>query len=76
MLIAEALEEISEQHGGLDQYQLAHTLNVSQGTISNYYKGRSYPTLGIAARIYNEYGYRCEPFTEWALKDYAEKYLK
>ena len=68
MLISEALGLIKESLKLQDQRDLARLLNVSQGTISNYLKNKSYPTLLIAARIYGEYGYAVEPFTELALK--------
>lgn len=76
MLIKDAIEEIKEVTGAKDQYEVADVIGTSQGTVSNYMKGRSYPTLEIAARIYNEFNIRCEPFTEWALQDYIEKYMQ
>lgn len=75
MFIAEALDNIAETEETKDQYDLAKKVGVSQGTISNYYKGKSYPTLVVAAGIYKNYGHVCEPFTEWAVNNYAEKYL-
>ena len=67
MLIKEALEEIIERENLPDQYEVAKSIGVSQPTISNYKKGRTYPQLDIAALIYGRYGLRCEPFTEQAL---------
>ena len=68
MLVKDALLKIKDDLKLQDQYDMAKVLGVSQGTISNYMKGKSYPTLLIAARIYGEFGYRVEPFTEDALK--------
>jgi DNA-binding XRE family transcriptional regulator len=68
MLIREALEKIKAQEKIRDQYELARLIGVSQPTISNYYKGKSYPTLEIASTIYGRWGHRCEPFTEQALQ--------
>ncbi len=68
MLISEALDLIKEDKGLKDQYDLAILLKVSQGTISNYYKGKSYPTLHIAAKIYGNHGHKVEPFTELSLE--------
>ena len=75
MLVGEAIESIMGAYNIKDQYAMAKTLGVSQGTISNYIKGTTYPTLLVAARIYGEYGYRVEPFTEKALKKEWE-YIK
>ncbi len=72
MLINEALELIKEEDELSDQYDLSKTIGVSQGTISNYYKNKSYPTLHIAAKIFGKYGHRVEPFTELSLaKEWA-----
>ena len=68
MLMNEAIAKIKEELKLHDQYEVAKTIGVSQGTVSNYMKGTSYPTLSIAAKVYGEYGYRVEPFTEWALQ--------
>ena len=68
MLVKEALEQIKVKEGINDQYEVARTLGVSQPTISNYYKGTSYPNLEVASAIYGRWGLRCEPYTEWALK--------
>ena len=77
MLIKEALEIIKEKEKAKDQYILAKLLKVSQGTISNYTKGTTYPTLIVAGYIYGKYGLQVEPFTEIALKkewDWQQKY--
>ena len=68
MLVNEAIELIKEQEKLHDQYELAKLLKVSQGTISNYYKGNTYPNLKVAGYIYGKYNLRCEPFTEEALQ--------
>jgi DNA-binding XRE family transcriptional regulator len=68
MLVREALDIIKEEEGIVDQYELAKMIGVSQPTISNYYKGKSYPNLEVATTIYGRWGYRCEPFTELALE--------
>ena len=76
MDINEALDIIWKDKGAKDQYELSKLVGVSQGTISNYYNQKSEPTKEVAARIYHEFGLRCEPFTELALAKYAERYLK
>jgi len=76
MLISEAIAKIKEQLKLKDQYEVARTLGISQATVSNYMKGKSYPTLSVATKIYGEYGYRVEPFTESALKKEWEFYTK
>ena len=68
MTITEALGKIDEQLGFNNQYKMAKHLQVSQGTISNYYKLGAYPSLRVAGFIYGEYGFQIEPFTEKALK--------
>ena len=68
MLIKEALDLIKEEEELKDQNELAAILKVSQPTISNYYKGTTYPQLDINARVFGKYGHRCEPHTEWALE--------
>jgi len=75
MDIIEALDEIRMEAKISDQRDLAKLLGVSQGTISNYLKGKSEPTKKLAAEIYHKYGFRCEPFTGLALVKYIEKHL-
>ena len=68
MLISEAIEKIMIEFRVADQYEMSKILGVSQGTISNYIKGKTYPSLSVAAKIYGRYGYRVEPYTEKALE--------
>ena len=68
MYINEALEIIKKETGLSHQLDLANELKTSQGTISNYTSGKSYPTLLMASRVYGKFGLVVEPFTETALK--------
>ena len=68
MEIREALEYIKEKKDVNGQVALAMAIGVSQGQISKYMKGGTYPNLSTAARIWGKYGIRCEPFTEKALE--------
>ena len=77
MEVIDALEIIGDKEGTEDQYSMAETLGVSQGTISNYMKGNKYPNLRTAGKIYGHYGLVVEPFTEKAVKKewaYIEEY--
>ena len=76
MEVIDALEIIRDKEDIEDQYSMAETLGVSQGTISNYMKG-TYPNLRTAGKIYGHYGLVVEPFTEKAVKKewaYLEEY--
>ena len=75
MLMKEALEKIMEKEAITKQKELAEFLDISQGQISNYMMGKSYPALRISAIIYGRYGHQIEPYTKEALaKEW--KYLK
>jgi len=70
MFISEALDEIAQEEGTNDQKELAKIIGVTQGTISNYYAGKTDPTKKVAILIFNKYGHRCEPFTVFSLSGY------
>ena len=70
MFIAEALDEIAQEEGTNDQKELAKIIGVTQGTISNYYAGKTDPTKKVATFIFAKYGHRCEPFTVFSLEGY------
>jgi len=77
MYINEALQLIAEEEDTADQYELAKKIGTSQGTVSNYMKGGTYPNIKVAGFIYGTYGHIVEPFTEKALIkewEYQRKY--
>jgi len=75
MFVKEAIEKIQNEHK-VDQYGVKDLIGTSQGTVSNYLSGKSYPQLEPASVIWLKFGYRCEPFTQLALDTYADKYLR
>ena len=67
------IEYIRTNYNVTTQSETARQLGVSQGHISNYVKGKSYPLFEQAAKWYREYGVQLHRFTEEALQEEVER---
>jgi len=77
MKIQEAIPYVMEKHKIPDQYEVAKTFGISQGTVSNYMKGKvTLPNPEVAGILYGQYDIVVYPFVEEFVKDEWERILR